>query len=279
VALHAKKGSGEGGSRDMGKVRCFACHKTGHYGNKCPNKKKKESDVAATTSIEMDAFAEKFNDEFSLVATLSSSNRLAELEHSGAWFVDSGSSRHMTGMRSVFLSVSKTSSYCHVKSGVHTRHAVKGVECVGFQLELGVSLEVDEVMYVPELKVNLLFISALEDMGYAVMFADGHVLIRAEGVALDAVVRLGIRQGMMYRVLGQPAGGSRGSLDQRSVSGTFSWYDMTLMDEQNSTSDQSATEVAGGSSCLEGAATTTTIDLIGSEINLGGDTSLAKREC
>jgi hypothetical protein len=50
VALHAKKGIGVGGSRDMIKVRCFACHKTGHYANKCPNKKKKESTVATTTS-------------------------------------------------------------------------------------------------------------------------------------------------------------------------------------------------------------------------------------
>ena len=31
VALHAKKSSGAGGSRDMGKVKFFACHKTGHY--------------------------------------------------------------------------------------------------------------------------------------------------------------------------------------------------------------------------------------------------------
>jgi hypothetical protein len=51
------------------------------------------------------------------------------------------------------------------------------------------------------------------------------------------------------------------------------------MDEQSNTSDQSATEVAGGSSSSEGAATTTTTDLIGSEIDPGGDTSLAKREC
>jgi hypothetical protein len=147
----------------------------------------------------MDAFAEKFEDEFSLVATLSSSCRLVEFEDSGAWFVDSGSSRHMTGMRSVFLSVSETGSNCHVKNGVRTRHVVKGVGCVRFQLESRVSLEVDEVMYVLEMKVNLLSISALEDMGYDVMFVDGHVLIRAEGAALDAAVRLGIRQGMMYR--------------------------------------------------------------------------------
>jgi hypothetical protein len=39
VALHAKKSSGVGGSRDMSKVRCFACHKIGHYANQYPNKK------------------------------------------------------------------------------------------------------------------------------------------------------------------------------------------------------------------------------------------------
>jgi hypothetical protein len=150
----------------------------------------------------MDAFAEKFEDEFSLVASLSINNRLAELEDSGAWFVDSGSSHHMTGMRSVFLSVSETGSDLHVQSGVHTMHAVKGVGCVKFQLESGVSLEVDGVMYVPELRVNLLFVSTLADMGYTVMFVDGQVLLCAEGAALDATVRLGIRQGMMYRLLG-----------------------------------------------------------------------------
>jgi hypothetical protein len=63
------------------------------------------------------------------------------------------------------------------------------------------------------------------------------------------------------------------------VSKKVSWYDLTLMDEQSSTSDQSATKVAGGSSGSEGATTTTTTYLIGSEIDYGGDTSLAKRDC
>jgi hypothetical protein len=53
---------------------------------------------------------------------------------------------------------------------------------------------VDEVMYVPKLRVNFLYVSSLEDMGYTVMFVDGQVLIRSEGAdTLDAAVRLGIR--------------------------------------------------------------------------------------
>jgi hypothetical protein len=47
--------------------------------------------------------------------------------------------------------------------------------------------------YVPELRVNLLSVSTLADKGYAMMFEDGHVVIRSERAALDATVRLGIR--------------------------------------------------------------------------------------
>ena len=52
-------------------------------------------------------------------------------------------------------------------------HVVEGVGKVIFQLESGGSLEVVGVMHVPEIKVNLLSVSALEDEGYEVMFQDG----------------------------------------------------------------------------------------------------------
>lgn len=61
------------------------------------------------------------------------------------------------------------------------------------------------VMYVLGLSVSLFSMLALEDEGYRVMFQDGQVLIRLEGVGTqDAAVRLGIRRGMIYRLLGQP---------------------------------------------------------------------------
>ena len=37
----SKKKGGEQQQRDMSKVKCFSCHKFGHYVVQCPNKKKK----------------------------------------------------------------------------------------------------------------------------------------------------------------------------------------------------------------------------------------------
>jgi hypothetical protein len=93
------------------------------------------------------------------------------------WFVDSGASRHMTGMRSVFLSLIEIDSDCNVNCGADSQLAVKGVGSVSFQLELGGFLEVAEVLYIPELTVNLLSMSALDESRFGVVFFGGHVFL------------------------------------------------------------------------------------------------------
>jgi hypothetical protein len=53
------------------------------------------------------------------------------------WFVDSGSSHHITRMRSVFLTFSYSDTYFYVGSRTNTRQAIKGYGYVRFHLELG----------------------------------------------------------------------------------------------------------------------------------------------
>jgi hypothetical protein len=85
-----KKGPKGEGKKDMSKVKCFACHKFGHYAGQCPNKKKKQ----ITTSTTVEEFSTKFDKEFSLVVCFS-----MRTTHSDMWYIDSGASRHMTGVR------------------------------------------------------------------------------------------------------------------------------------------------------------------------------------
>jgi hypothetical protein len=111
LASQAKKGkfkkiaSGESTSqddkkKDMSKVKCFACHKFGHYAGQCPNKKKggngTQQEVVASAKAQVDEFAKKFENEFLLVSHLSSGTISV-----GAWLIDSGATCHMTGARGV----------------------------------------------------------------------------------------------------------------------------------------------------------------------------------
>jgi hypothetical protein len=98
----------------MSKVKCFACHKLGHYARQCTIKKRSKKDVEAATSTEVNEFAEK-SKEFSLMACcLGCIGTLA-------WFLDSGASQHMTWMRSIFLISSETSSDSYVGCGVRVK--------------------------------------------------------------------------------------------------------------------------------------------------------------
>jgi hypothetical protein len=123
-------------------------------------------------------------------------------------------------------------------------HEVKAIGCVRFQLESGGSLEVEEVLFVPRLKVSLLSVSALEDERYGVVFKHGHVFIHPKGATMDIAEVIGVRQGRLYRLLGQPVCESKGILDLGSMSMTGSSeatsnivrslnsYEMTLLDAQ-----------------------------------------------
>jgi hypothetical protein len=74
------------------------------------------------------------------------------------------------------------------------------------------------VLYVPELKKNLLSVSALEDEGFAVLFQNGQVLIHSEGASPDTTGSINVREGNIYRLHNKPVSGSKGILDHGSMS-------------------------------------------------------------
>jgi hypothetical protein len=113
----------------MSKVRCWACQKQGHYAATCPERKKgNKKNVAASTTV--DEFTAQFEQEFSLVAGLSSST-----SSSVVWYIDSGASRHMTGVRSQFSELSEKALDTNVVLGDDRTVGAVGVGTVIFQRE------------------------------------------------------------------------------------------------------------------------------------------------
>jgi hypothetical protein len=83
--------------------------------------------------------------------------------------------------------------------------AICGVGRVRFRFEYGGFLELDGVLFVPGLRVNLLSISALEDVGYCTLFKREHVFIYREGVDPVELQLIGDRVDRLCMLRGQPS--------------------------------------------------------------------------
>jgi hypothetical protein len=68
-----------------------------------------------------------------------------------------------------------------VELGDDVKYAIEGEGTIVFHLESRGSLEAQDVLYAPEMKKNLLSVSALENKGFAVLFQNGQVLITFKG--------------------------------------------------------------------------------------------------
>ena len=72
------------------------------------------------------------------------------------------------------------------------------------ELESGNNVHLNNVLYVPGLKKNLVSISCLEDKGDRVEFVDGKVLVWPKGSSINNSRVISTCEGRLYRLLKQP---------------------------------------------------------------------------
>ena len=66
----------------------------------------------------------------------------------------------------------------HIKMGYDGRYSHRDIDTITFQRDFGSPLTLRDVMYIPGLKKNLVFVAMLEDKGYDVIFSKGKVFLR-----------------------------------------------------------------------------------------------------
>ena len=86
----------------MSKVKCFHYHKHGHLATNCPQNKKNKK-VGGSAARE--ALASQFELDFSLITYMvSNASRFV-------WYLDSGTSFHMTGDKEIFSNLEEKDCY------------------------------------------------------------------------------------------------------------------------------------------------------------------------
>jgi hypothetical protein len=170
-------------------------------GRKTMSKQGRKHASIANVDSEPQQRNEEIKDEaFFFISTLSG----MDPTDSDIWLIDSDDSRHMTGYREHLIDLVEKESRLHVVLGDNARYTVKGVVTSTFQLDSDIPLQLSEVLYVPVMKMNLVFVSALEDKGYKVTFSKGKVIAWHKNSHMDYAQVIGVREKSLYRLNVRP---------------------------------------------------------------------------
>ncbi|XP_020243384.1 uncharacterized protein LOC109821619 [Asparagus officinalis] len=154
--LNRSQGKGRG---NRGRIQCFHCKRYGH--------------VKADCWYNEVNFAEQNDEESKLFMAYFDTNDVA----SDVWFVDSGCSNHMSGIREMFRELDKTQKM-QVKLGDNKNIQVEGEGTVAIKTNNGKVKLLHDVQFVPKLAHNLLSVGQLMAGGYTIIFDDGECVIK-----------------------------------------------------------------------------------------------------
>jgi hypothetical protein len=180
--------------KDISSIQCFRCDKYGHITKNFPTRKKGRQHASI---VDVDSEPTQRDEAFFFISALSG----IVPTDSDIWLIDSSASRHMTGYREHLTDLVEKESRLHVVLGDNARYIVKGVGTSSFQLDYNIPLQLSEVLYVPRMKRNLVYVSALEDKGYKVTFYERKFIAWHKISHMDSSRVISIRENSLHGLI------------------------------------------------------------------------------
>ena len=123
---------------------------------------------------------------------------MTSVASSEVWYIDSGASWHMTGIRECFLEYREEKMNFQITMGNKAKCTLVGKGTIVFQTESGERFRATNVLHVPGLRMNLLSVSQLQGKGYDVYFIKEKVYVKHP--SWKKKVQIGIRSNRLYKV-------------------------------------------------------------------------------
>eukprot|EP00253_Pinus_taeda_P034354 PITA_34354 len=177
--------------------RCFYCGKPGHQIKECY--KRQADEIKGKQRKHQGCFAGEEDDHsddlrlFTVDYALSASKG----DKDNIWYVDSGASSHMTGKRDCFEFLEESACGSKIYLGDDSGYEIKGCGDIPVKLPSGDIKHLINVLYVPGIKKNLIFVSMITDQDMQVKFFKNGCVIQDSQLE---TVATGVRVGNLYRL-------------------------------------------------------------------------------
>jgi hypothetical protein len=196
----------------LSKVRCFNYNKLSDYAKyyrNLPSQQKQKGRFHALVAIEeeepqrkrigvVSKEQEQRRESYRVSAISGVVTKSEEI-----WLVGSAASKHMTGFKQNLVNYPDKKFNVKVELGDDGTYAIKGVGSAFFQLQSGNVFRVEEIIYVPDLKKNLISVAILESKGYTIAFSKGKDLMWPSNESMSSAMIIGVQEGGLYKISSQ----------------------------------------------------------------------------
>ncbi|XP_071913959.1 uncharacterized protein [Coffea arabica] len=153
--------------------KCFNCDKKGHKSTECKLPKKKKHEANLLDRIEGDM------ENMNLTAMVSEVNMIRS--NPKEWWIDTGATRHVCTNKDLFTTFEKVEGE-KMFMGNSASSAIEGQGKVLLKMTSGKTLTLNDVLYVPEIRKNLVSGSLLNKHGFRMVFESDKVILSKSGM-------------------------------------------------------------------------------------------------
>lgn len=196
-------------SKSPGRLKCYICHKEGHFKRDCLERKYKQPDKYAEKG-EASVVSDGYESAEVLVVSCQQS--------STDWILDSGCSFHMCPIKSWFEDL-KEQEEGMVLLGNDKACKIKGIGVIRIRMYDGIDRILKDVRFVPELKRNLISLGTLDSNGYSFKSENGQMKVTKGSL----VVMKALRINSLYLLIGNTIVGGT-SVAQANFDKTKLWH-------------------------------------------------------